>query len=215
MRIAVSGTHYSGKSTLVEALSRELPAYTTVEEPYYLLEDDGYEFAEVPSLEDFESQLQRSLESVEGSGSDVILDRCPIDLLGYLLTHRDADAFRLEDWLPRVRISIENLDLIVFLPIERPDRIEVASSQDKRFRLAVDEKLNEILIENPFELGMNVLKVTGSLHERVQQVLIHLQERGGEMTGSQRPGQLDTHRTGQSGRCRDSEQTRNKRTPGR
>ena len=47
MRIAISGTHFSGKSTLVEALSEALPQYTIVEEPYYLLQEEGHEFAEI------------------------------------------------------------------------------------------------------------------------------------------------------------------------
>lgn len=45
MRIVISGTHFSGKSTLVEALPDALPQYTTIEEPYHLLQEEGYEFA--------------------------------------------------------------------------------------------------------------------------------------------------------------------------
>ena len=62
MRIAITGTHFSGKSTLVEALSEALPHHIIVEEPYRLLEEEGYEFPELPSLEDFELQLERSIE---------------------------------------------------------------------------------------------------------------------------------------------------------
>ncbi|MBZ5535537.1 MAG: ATP-binding protein [Acidobacteriia bacterium] len=187
MRIAVSGTHFSGKSALVEALSGALPSYDTVEEPYHLMEEEGYEFPGVPSFEDFELQLQRSLESLSGSGPDVIFDRCPIDLLGYLLTHHDADAFRLEEWMPRVRPAIEKLDLIVYLPVERPDRITVPSSQDKSFRLEVDEKLKELLMGNSTDLNIDVLEVTGALDSRVEQVLTYLRERGADVTGRYRP----------------------------
>ena len=34
-----------------------LPDHATVDEPYHLLEEDGYEFAESPSIADFEAQL--------------------------------------------------------------------------------------------------------------------------------------------------------------
>src|SRR5687767_9937679 len=98
MRIAVSGTHFSGKSTLVEELAAALPAYSTVEEPYYLLEEEGHEFADPPSVEDFELQLERSIASLKAREPDVIFDRCPADFLGYLLTHPDAEAFELEAW---------------------------------------------------------------------------------------------------------------------
>lgn len=43
MRIAVSGTHFSGKSTLIASLLKQLPQYAAVEEPYILLEEQRYE----------------------------------------------------------------------------------------------------------------------------------------------------------------------------
>jgi predicted ATPase len=174
MRIAVSGTHLSGKSTLVEALSEELPQYTTVEEPYYLLQEEGYEFAESPSIEDFELQLERSIENLDESSPDVIFDRCPADILGYLLAHADVEAFGIEEWLPRVQAAIRKLDLIVFLPIEEPDRIVLPFSQDAEYRQQVDEKLKEIILENPFDFEVDVLEVTGSLNSRVESVLSHI-----------------------------------------
>jgi thymidylate kinase len=174
MRIAISGTHFSGKSTLVEALSEELPQYTTVEEPYYLLQEEGYEFAQSPSLEDFELQLERSIESLDEGSPNVIFDRCPADILGYILAHTDVDAFEMEEWLPRVQNAIGKLDLIVFLPIEEPERIVLPFSQDAGYRQRVDEKLKEIILENPFDFEVDVLEVTGSLNTRVQSVLAHI-----------------------------------------
>jgi AAA domain len=174
MRIAVSGTHFSGKSTLVEELASALPEYATVEEPYYLLEEEGHEFADPPSVEDFELQLERSITSLKAREPDVIFDRCPADFLGYLRAHPDAEAFDLEAWLPRVRSAIETLDLIVFVPIEGRDRIPLPRSQDPHFRTRVDEELNEILLENSLGFDVEVLEVTGAPRERLRQVLAHL-----------------------------------------
>ena len=61
MRIAFSGSHRVGKSTLLEHVAIALPGHTVVDEPYYLLEEDGYEAAEHPTVEDFVAQLERSL----------------------------------------------------------------------------------------------------------------------------------------------------------
>ena len=171
MRIAVSGTHRTGKSTLVEELSGELPEYSTVEEPYYLLAEEGYELAEMPSIEDFELQLERSIACLDESGPNVIFDRCPADFLGYLLTHSEAEAFDLEEWLPRVQAAMKTLDLVVFLPVEERDRIPVPSSEDAELRMRVDEKLKEILLDNPFNFDVDVLEVTGALPKRVQRVM--------------------------------------------
>ena len=105
MRMAVTGTHRAGKSTLIENLAIRLVEYRVVDEPYRLLEAEGYEFAYPPSMEDFAEQLRRSIELLEDEeqARNVLFDRCPIDFLGYLLTHEDADSFDLEKWLPRIR----------------------------------------------------------------------------------------------------------------
>ena len=173
MRIAVSGTHRAGKTTLVEELSRALPTWEVIDEPYYLLAEEGHEFSEMPSLEDFELQLERSIDCIAGSEADTIFDRCPLDILAYLVTHRESGKFDVEDWLPRVRSAMERIDLVVFVPVEDPDRIVVPESEDGGLRERVDEELREILLEDRWEVGVEVLEVTGTPRERVRQVLAH------------------------------------------
>lgn len=175
MRIAISGTHFTGKSTLVKDLADALPEYSNVEEPYYLLADEGHDFAETPSVEDFELQLERSIECLNESEPNVIYDRCPADLLGYLLTHSDAETFDLDGWLPRIRAAMRKLDLVVFLPVERRDRIALPSSEDAALRRQVDAELQEILLEDSFDFGVDVIEVTGARDERVQRVMKYLQ----------------------------------------
>ncbi|SEU36886.1 AAA family ATPase [Stigmatella erecta] len=174
MRIAVSGTHRSGKSTLIDELSGLLPTYVTVDEPYHQLEEEGYAFASPPSVEDFQEQLERSIANLDEEPRDVLFDRCPVDFIGYLLAHEDCDAFELEAWLPRVRSALRKLDLIVLAGIERPDRIVRSASEDEEQRLAVDEKLKELLLEDPYSLGVEVLEVEGAPRARAKQVLQHI-----------------------------------------
>jgi pantothenate kinase-related protein Tda10 len=45
MRVGISGTHGTGKTTLAGELCAHLPGQVTAEEPYYLLEEERYEFA--------------------------------------------------------------------------------------------------------------------------------------------------------------------------
>lgn len=177
MRIAVSGSHRVGKTTLAEALADALPSHELVPEPYYLLEEDGYEFPEMPSIEDFEHQLERSLQCIHESGPDTIFDRCPLDIIGYLVTHQDAGAFRLEEWMPRVREAVSTLDLIVFVPIEHPDRVAVDRSQ-ARTRSDVDAALSEIVGDDTYGLEFELITVEGTPGARVRQVITHLQSSG-------------------------------------
>jgi len=177
MRIAISGSHLVGKTTLAEALAEALPGHELVPEPYYLLEEDGHEFAEMPSIEDFELQLERSIQCVQESGMDVVFDRCPLDVLGYLVTHRDADAFRREDWMPRVREAVAKLDLIVFVPIEDPDRVAVPRPQ-ARLRSDVDMVLRDMIVDDAYGLEIDVITVAGTPGTRLREVAAHLRDTG-------------------------------------
>ncbi len=64
MRVGITGTHGTGKTTLAGALCARLPGHVTADEPYYLLEAEGYEFGFPPSLEDYRALLARSVQSL-------------------------------------------------------------------------------------------------------------------------------------------------------
>lgn len=180
MRIAISGTHRSGKSTLIDELSSVLPDHVRVDEPYLRMEEDGHEFSHPPSLEDFEAQLEHSIEALCEVRKHALFDRCPLDFLAYAAVHEDADAFDLDGWLPEVRAALETLDLIVFVPIEAKDRIVFspdADEEDSRGR--VDEKLRELLLDDPFELDVEVLEVAGSAQSRARAVLERIRRGSG------------------------------------
>lgn len=169
MRVAFSGTHRVGKTTLLDAVSEQLPGYATFEEPYRLLEDDGHELATPPTRDDFELQLRRSLEVLEDGRRDVLFDRCPIDFLGYLRAL--GEDFDVDEWLDEIREAMTSLDLIVFVTIEEPDRIALPSSEDRRLRRDVDGALQALLLDDPFSFGVPVVEVRGSVDARVSQVL--------------------------------------------
>jgi len=172
MHIAISGSHRSGKTTLVDELAALLPKYTTVDEPYHLMEEEGYEFCHPPSIEDFEAQLSYSIQLLSEGAAHVLFDRCPADFIGYISAHEDAGSFDFDEWVPRVRRAIRTLDLIVLVPVEAPERITFRrSADDADSRATVDEKLKEILLDDPFELGVEVLVAKGELERRVQTVL--------------------------------------------
>lgn len=172
MRIACSGSHRVGKSTLVERLADALPHYVVVEEPYHLLADDGYESADPPSAEDFEAQLARSIREVARAGADVLFDRCPADVLAYLL----VEGADVEPWLDRARAAMQRLDLVVLVPIETPDRVVLSAHEDGAQRRAVDVEVAQLLIDE--ELAEDVITVHGDPASRAAQVLAAITERG-------------------------------------
>jgi len=161
MRVAFVGAHRTGKSTLIEAVADAMPAYEVLDEPYVILEDDGYEHSDPPSVEDFAEQLRVSLESVGEARADVLLDRSPLDFVAYLraLGHEPEDPLLVAD-------VMERLDLVVFVPIEEPDRISLPAHEDRGLRERVDEILRQLVADEA-----HVVEVSGTLAERTEQVL--------------------------------------------
>src|SRR6476660_4225458 len=119
MRIAVSGTHGVGKSTLIDEFLKTHPAFTYEPEPYtVMVEDFGEEFSDEPDVEDFHRQLEFNTDRLRqhAPGENVIYERCPIDFIAYV----DAlEADSIEALLGPVSTAMPELDLIVYLPLDR------------------------------------------------------------------------------------------------
>jgi hypothetical protein len=118
MRIAVSGTHGIGKSTLIDEFLRAHPEFVHEPEPYtVLVEDYGEEFSAEPCFEDFRRQLEFNIDRLRkhASGEKVIYERCPIDFIAYM------DVLDPNNTAPPLEPLSKYLDLIVYLPIEADD----------------------------------------------------------------------------------------------
>jgi broad-specificity NMP kinase len=166
MRIAVSGTHGVGKSTLIDEFLRTHPAFTHEPEPYtVMVEDFGEEFAEEPSVEDFRRQLDFNIDRLRQRtpGENVIYERCPIDFLAYI----DAlETGSVEALLAPVSQAMKNLDLIVYLPF---DKDQILESEYPKLQKAVDRRLNAMLLDD--ELGIistHVVESKGSTAQRLR-----------------------------------------------
>ena len=176
MRIGISGTHGTGKTTLVEALCAHLPGYITVDEPYYLLEDEGYEFAFPPSPDDFRALLARSLQSLSAEPwhPGVVFDRTPLDYLAYLAAtgadiEREADA-------PSLKPALASLTLLVITVIT-PETEQLLPTPDlPELREAMNEALLDLVYADPLGAWAEVpvLELDGPLENRLPAVLTAL-----------------------------------------
>lgn len=84
MKIAITGAHRVGKTTLAEKLQESLAGYELLKEPYYELEELGLAFSETPDTDDFIAQLEHSIKQIAIDTDKMIFDRCPIDFLAYI-----------------------------------------------------------------------------------------------------------------------------------
>jgi len=182
MRIAVSGTHCCGKSTLIDAFLLNHPDFSHEPEPYIVLQEEyGEDFAAEPSLDDFHRQLEFNVQRLRcyHFGERVIYERSPVDFLAYMMAindlQRDATNTRIiEDSLDVVIEAIQLLEVIVFLPLDVDDDVVFGTpdSEDLELRRAVDSRLANILNGDDLDLfsasGPKVLEAHGSTTQRLQ-----------------------------------------------
>lgn len=162
MRIAVSGTHGVGKSTLIDEFLRMHPEFVHEPEPYVVLvEDYGEEFSAEPCGEDFLRQLEFNLECLgqHDEHENVIYERCPLDFLAYL---NALDANISETLRQRISDAMQHLDLIVYLPLEDA----FGDDEFPKLQSAVDRQLSEILTS----ANVLVVEATGSTIQRLRAV---------------------------------------------
>jgi hypothetical protein len=178
MRIAISGTHCCGKSTLIDAFLTTHPEFHHEPEAYEALGDRGEVFSAEPSADDFVRQLEYCVNRIDqfGPGEHVILERCPADYIAYLLAleelGRDPTARQLKETSIKVaRRGMRNLDVVVF--VRKSDRsYEVTEEEDPELRSTVDTHLETILLDNELNLvdgnHPSVIESTGSTAERIE-----------------------------------------------
>lgn len=172
MRIAVSGTHRVGKTTLAHEIVDALPGHDFVDEPYHDLAAGGHVFAHPPGVADFEYQLEHALETFGDDTDDVVFDRCPADLLAYLFVATGYDHEVVPQWGDRVCEAVRSLDALVFVPIEVPEVIEFTTEEDSTLsRDPVHDLLRSWVVEGGLDLGVPTLEVQGPVTHRVRVAL--------------------------------------------
>ncbi len=165
MKIAVIGAHKVGKTTLTEELLEYLPGYTLNIEPYYVLEESGYIFSEIPDVDDFIKQFDCSLKQISKSGDNVIFDRCPIDILAYI--HAIDETRNIERLFETAQAMMATIDLLVLVPIEDTDLISCQKSDLLKLRYRVNDILNDWI----WDLDIKTIEVNGTLANRRDQII--------------------------------------------
>lgn len=171
MRIVISGTHASGKSTLVSDFALRHPEFVVLPDPFDVLD----EALDTPTPAILGRQLRIAADRLhEGEdGELVIAERGPIDFLAYLLAigrlhGQVVESEVLERALDITAAALERVDLLVILPLSARDLILVGAEEHPALREAMDEELQD-LIEDPDVIGerTRVEVITGTPDARL------------------------------------------------
>jgi hypothetical protein len=157
MRLAISGTHGSGKTTLAEDFLAAHPGYRHVPEPYEALIDAGAAFSDPPTIDDFAEQLEASIALLHQHAreGDVVFERCPLDFLAYIavLERRSGeDGFDIDASRDEIAEALAVLDLIVFLPLPADGTM---AAELPKLQRAVDRELRTLLRDDPLALRVD------------------------------------------------------------
>lgn len=166
MRIVVSGTHASGKSTLVSDFAIAHTGYTVLGDPYDdLLDDiDGSD----PRV--FLAQLRVSAARLADDGSsELIAERGPLDFLAYLLAWQELGRGEIGTGLLErceaiASHAMREVDLLVLM--RAPD-IHLPADEDPELRDAMGDALSALCDDPELTGGARVLPLEGAPAERL------------------------------------------------
>lgn len=182
MRIAVSGTHFIGKSTLIEDFTKKYPSYRCEIEPYYKLQDEKtMELSLEPSLDSFIEQLDYSINQLNNCANEqnIIFDRCPIDFVAYAMCALNRDSIDINDSevserFPEIKVALNHLDLIIFLPISKENSIEYIE-ENPTYRKAADKNFKKIYRDDICDIfpkygHPKIIETSGGRAERIKKL---------------------------------------------
>jgi hypothetical protein len=165
MRVAFTGAHRVGKTTLAEEIADSLPNFEFKNEPYLQLEEEGYLFSEIPTIDDYIEQFNFSVGQIKDSENDAIFDRCPLDMLAYIYIL--SKTKNISGLYEEMTTAISQIDILVFVPIEKPDLIVCQESDLPNLRYEVYNILHDWI----GEFSNQMLEVTGTIENRKKQIL--------------------------------------------
>ncbi|MCF6807157.1 ATP-binding protein [Thiotrichales bacterium 19S9-12] len=181
MRIAVSGTHFMGKTTLIDDFIHKYPDYIFDEEPYYqLIEEEDVDTSVGLSFDQALAQLQFSIEQLDTREEEnIIFDRCPVDFIAYAMCALKHDGIDIEeteisDLFEEIRESLATLDLIFFIPMTNEHQIEY-TEENPEYREAIDYYFKQIYRDDQYHLFPNynqpkIIEIYGSQVERMRKI---------------------------------------------
>lgn len=159
MKVAVSGSHSTGKSTLIAAFIESCPHYLYEPEAYEVLADEiGMTPSEGPDVDGLVDLLEYTISVLASHrhGASVIFERSPVDYLAYAAASESIPAEEREQFLrsfvPAVRDAMRDLDMIVLLKVSSRGPVGARPGEDEAFRLRVDGELRSALIDDEYDL---------------------------------------------------------------
>jgi hypothetical protein len=178
MRVIVSGSHGSGKSTLISDFALSHPDWEVLPDPYEFVDLDAGE----PSVPLFIEQLRIAAARMrEPSVGHLIAERGPLDFLAYLhameTLGRSTLPRELTEWgYDLTRLVMTEVDLLVVLPLNRVDALSIGDDEDRELRDAMNMALLELADDRHLTGRAAVTEIVGSRDERLASLRLAIRQ---------------------------------------
>lgn len=189
MRIALTGTSSTGKTTLAHQLMAT-SAFTNIipnlitEDARQLLRSLGHRSMDVMTPAELRQFQQLYLEkkiATEFQRSDYLVDRSYVDVAAYFLVRdsREMDTASVQSYVETCRVHALDYDLHFFLPYGRiPFKLDGYRSEDLAFHAAIDRQIQTLLEQwNIYTVRVSALDIGDRVREVLRVLSGHL-ERG-------------------------------------
>jgi len=199
MRIAIVGSACQGKTTLVNDIIKNWPAYKAHESSYRKAVREQNLPINTQTTKDTQWTILNCLiDDLQGYGKDdkIIFDRCPLDNIVYSLWANAKETPEIDDefikkCIPLVKESMHLLDIIFFLPITKVAPVEIADKEtrevDPTFISEIDNIFKTISHSyartgaSPFfpeEDRPPIIEIFGNPQQRIEMIKLYLDSEG-------------------------------------
>lgn len=171
MRIVVSGTHASGKSTLVSDFAVRHPEFVVLPDPFELVDESW----DSPNAALFATQLRLAAARLHPNqtAGHLVSERGPIDFLAYLLALDELNrATSSRELIQRSieisREAMQYVDLLVVLPLVAGAEIFAPIDEDLPLREMMNDVLLDLVADDEI-VGpkANVVEIGGDRNQRL------------------------------------------------
>ena len=169
MRVVVSGTHASGKSTLISDFHLRHPDFVVLPDTF----EDAEDAADVPSAALFAAQLRIAADRlITDDAPTLIAERGPLDFLAYLvalaeLSGTDLDERVRERATALVTAAMQSVDVLIVLPLSARDDIPLPSDEYPELREAMNDALLDLIDDVDLVEHVRIAEIAGSPEERL------------------------------------------------
>jgi predicted ATPase len=174
MRVSVTGSHATGKTTVIRAFAAsrgaDEPHVELIHEVARDLITAGYQMNDEVTPESFSRyiflQLQR--ERMAAESRHVLSDRSLLDLLAYVTASPNTSLSSLHVELLEELVWLESkyFDHYAYVPVEFERVVDEVRPADRMYQTRIDARIRELLVE--FNLPTSI--VSGNIETRTQQL---------------------------------------------